>query len=241
MFEWHCKQQLLSAMCVLCLCVCVQWECLRYTALAEESALFWVSWNTGAGFPRSKAEWWSLVGRSGLAQGASPGISVSGANQKLPWTNGWLSSTSAVGRHFSSTKTCRRKSRHASDTPSGRLGFVGWVAILKMAAIASYSAHGGFWVSISTTVQATLLRGNRHKALVLLLCDGFVVFQNLLLRFAVFQNDWDVLLLSCFWICSRVFGFCFSVCWHFAFAQKNSALEWRYIKKMQHYYYYLRS
>lgn len=78
--------------------------------------------------------------------------------QKLPWTKGWLSRTSAVGRRFSCTNTCRRKSLQASVTPSGSMGFVGWVAILKMAAMASYSAHGGFWVSISTTVQATLLR-----------------------------------------------------------------------------------
>lgn len=78
--------------------------------------------------------------------------------QKLPWTKGWLSKTSAVGRRFSCTNTCRRKSLQASVTPSGSMGFVGWVAILKMAAMASYSAHGGFWVSISTTVQATLLR-----------------------------------------------------------------------------------
>lgn len=80
--------------------------------------------------------------------------------QKLPWTNGWLSRKSAVGLHFSSTNTCRRKSLQASDTPSGSVGFVGWVAILKMAAMASYSAHGGFWVNISTTVQATLLKEN---------------------------------------------------------------------------------
>lgn len=69
---------------------------------------------------------------------------------------------SAVGRHFSSTNTFRRKSLHVSDTPSGSMGFVGWVAILKMAAMASYSAHGGFWVNISTTVQATLLKKNQH-------------------------------------------------------------------------------
>lgn len=80
--------------------------------------------------------------------------------QKLPWTKGWLSKISAVGRRFSCTNTCRRKSLQASVTPSGSMGFVGWVAILKMAAMASYSAHGGFWVSISTTVQATLLRRN---------------------------------------------------------------------------------
>ncbi|KAF3836575.1 hypothetical protein F7725_029133, partial [Dissostichus mawsoni] len=47
-----------------------------------------------------------------------------------------------IGRHFSSTNTCRRKSRDASDTESGRMGFVGCVAILKIAAMASYSAHG---------------------------------------------------------------------------------------------------
>lgn len=43
---------------------------------------------------------------------------------------------------------------------------VGWVAILKMAAMASYSAQGGFSVSISTTVQPRLLEkqtGKREK------------------------------------------------------------------------------
>ena len=90
--------------------------------------------------------------------------------QKLPWTNGWLRRPSAVGRHFSSTNTCRRKSLHASDTPSGSMGFVGWVAILKMAAMASYSAHGGFWVSISTTVQATLLRTIKNQEINGLIC-----------------------------------------------------------------------
>lgn len=39
---------------------------------------------------------------------------------------------------------------------------VGWVAILKIAAMASNSAHGGFSVSISTTVQATLLQQQRQ-------------------------------------------------------------------------------
>ncbi|TNN88286.1 hypothetical protein EYF80_001502 [Liparis tanakae] len=96
-------------------------------------------------------------GRSSLWYSVDP-------QQKQPWTNGWLSSASAVGRHFSSTNTCRRKSLAASDTLSGRMGFVGWVAILKMAAMASYSAHGGFWVNISTTVQATLLRANDIQA-----------------------------------------------------------------------------
>lgn len=95
-----------------------------------------------------------LEWRGGTA--AAGGRRGAGA-QKLPWTKGWLRSTSAVGRHFSSTNTCRRKSLHASVTPSGSMGFVGCVAILNMAAMASYSAHGGFWVSISTTVQATLL------------------------------------------------------------------------------------
>lgn len=40
---------------------------------------------------------------------------------------------------------------------------VGWVAILKMAAMASYSAQGGFSVSISTTVQPRLLEKQMGK------------------------------------------------------------------------------
>lgn len=104
-------------------------------------------------------------GDAGAAEASQAGEGVRGL-QKLPWTKGWLSRTSAVGRHFSSTNTCRRKSLHASDTPSGSMGFVGWVAILKMAAIASYSAHGGFWVNISTTVQATLLRMIQQSRLI---------------------------------------------------------------------------
>lgn len=45
----------------------------------------------------------------------------------------------------------------------GSWGLVGWVAILKMAAMASYSAQGGFSVSISTTVQARLLERQTGK------------------------------------------------------------------------------
>lgn len=40
---------------------------------------------------------------------------------------------------------------------------MGWVAILKMAAMASYSAQGGFSVSISTTVQPRLLEKQERK------------------------------------------------------------------------------
>lgn len=108
------------------------------------------SW--GRGGPERRGRRRGRRGLPGRVRGASARL------QKLPWTKGWLSRTSAVGRNFSSTNTCRRKPLHESDTPSGSVGFVGWVAILKMAAMASYSAHGGFWVSISTTVQATLLR-----------------------------------------------------------------------------------
>ena len=130
--------------------------------------------NTGDWWQGRKLEWcWALgawwledsrggegPGEEGNCRGGGWGGGGRGVSrlQKLPWTNGWLSRTSAVGRHFSSTNTCRRKSLPASDTPSGSTGFVGWVAILKMAAIASNSAHGGFWVNISTTVQATLLQ-----------------------------------------------------------------------------------
>lgn len=45
----------------------------------------------------------------------------------------------------------------------GSWGLVGWVAILKMAAMASYSAQGGFSVSISTTVQPRLLEKQMGK------------------------------------------------------------------------------
>lgn len=41
---------------------------------------------------------------------------------------------------------------------------MGWVAILKIAAMASNSAQGGFSVSISTTVQPTLLQEARMKS-----------------------------------------------------------------------------
>ncbi|TNN84591.1 hypothetical protein EYF80_005291 [Liparis tanakae] len=68
-----------------------------------------------------------------------------------------LSSSSADGRCLVSTKIRFRKSRQWSDTWAGSTGLVGWVAILKMAAMASNSAHGGLCVSISTTVQPTLL------------------------------------------------------------------------------------
>lgn len=140
--------------------------------------LGWASWwvvltkaNTGDRWRgRRLKRGWSLGGQHGGEEGSwrEAGLEWRGGTaavggrggagaQKLPWTKGWLRSTSAVGRHFSSTNTCRRKSLHASVTPSGSMGFVGCVAILNMAAMASYSAHGGFWVSISTTVQATLL------------------------------------------------------------------------------------
>lgn len=114
--------------------------------------------------------------RGGGAPGPVEGLAGRGREmgsaglQKLPWTNGWLRRPSAVGRHFSSTNTCRRKSLPASDTLSGSMGFVGWVAILKMAAMASYSAHGGFWVNISTTVQATLLRTSKNQEINGLIC-----------------------------------------------------------------------
>lgn len=45
----------------------------------------------------------------------------------------------------------------------GSWGLVGWVAILKIAAMASYSAQGGFSVSISTTVQPRLLESRQEK------------------------------------------------------------------------------
>lgn len=72
-----------------------------------------------------------------------------------------LSSSSAEGRCLVSTKIRLRKSRQWSDTCAGSTGLVGWVAILKMAAMASNSAQGGRCVNISTTVQPTLLK--HHK------------------------------------------------------------------------------
>lgn len=211
----------MPALCVfMCVSVCVWWECVRYTARDQESAVFWVGWLEQAPVPPDQGRVVIISGQEWTGTGGvSPGIARSGADQKTPWTNGWLSSTSAVGRHFSSTKTRRRKSRHASDTPSGRLGFVGWVAILKMAAIASNSAHGGFWVSISTTVHATLLRGSRQKHLVLLLCFGvsYVLgVQDLSVRihcyfwFAVFC------VCVCVWFWLVVFLCFFNCCCFFA-------------------------
>ena len=53
----------------------------------------------------------------------------------------------------------RRMSFVSSDTPFGS-SYLGYsqVAILKMAAIVSYSIQGGFVVSISTTVHPKLLK-----------------------------------------------------------------------------------
>ena len=48
------------------------------------------------------------------------------------------------------------------ERSSGNSGSVGCVAILKSAAIGSNSAQGGFVLSISTTVQPTLLRNNKQ-------------------------------------------------------------------------------
>lgn len=125
---------------------------------------------------RGRSGWGGTAGWRG-----GGGVGGGGAGlQKLPWTKGWLSRTSAVGRHFSSTNTCLRKSLHASVTLSGSVGFVGWVAILKMAAMASYSAHGGFWVSISTTVQATLLRTNDPAELTVRILTIIILVQFLL-------------------------------------------------------------
>lgn len=59
---------------------------------------------------------------------------------------------------MASTKMQPMKSRACSEMCEGSRGLVGWVAILKMAAMASYSAHGGFSVNISTTVQPRLLK-----------------------------------------------------------------------------------
>lgn len=78
------------------------------------------------------------------------------------WEKGCLSSSSALGRCLASTKMQRMKSRACSEVCEGSSGLVGWVAILKMAAMASYSAHGGFSVSISTTVHPRLL-GKRRR------------------------------------------------------------------------------
>lgn len=79
-------------------------------------------------------------------------------SQHSIWEKGCLSSSSALGLCLASTKMLRMKSRAWSDVCEGRSGFVGWVAILNIAAMASYSAHGGFSVSISTTVQPRLLQ-----------------------------------------------------------------------------------
>lgn len=77
--------------------------------------------------------------------------------------NWCLSSSSAEGLCLASTKICFRKSLQCSDMWEGSWGFVGCVAILKIAAMASYSAHGGFSVSISTTVQPRLLQSTQAK------------------------------------------------------------------------------
>ena len=99
-------------------------------------------------------EAWRTGAKERPGRQGGPG-GVRGQGQNPPWTKGCERRFSAVGRHFSSMNTWRTKSRAASETPSGRKGLVGCVAILKIAAMASYSAQGGFWVSISTTVHAT--------------------------------------------------------------------------------------
>lgn len=81
-----------------------------------------------------------------------------GRSQHRIWEKGCLSSSSALGLCLASTKMQRMKSRAWSEVCSGSSGLVGWVAILNIAAMASYSAHGGFSVNISTTVQPRLLR-----------------------------------------------------------------------------------
>lgn len=80
-----------------------------------------------------------------------------GRFQHRIWEKGCLSSSSALGLCLASTKMQLMKSRAWSEVRGGSRGLVGWVAILNMAAMASYSAHGGFSVSISTTVQPRLL------------------------------------------------------------------------------------
>ena len=52
------------------------------------------------------------------------------------------------------------KSLASWERSPGNWGCVGWVAILKSAAIGSNSDHGGFVISISTTVHPVLLRCN---------------------------------------------------------------------------------
>ncbi|TNN36665.1 hypothetical protein EYF80_053162 [Liparis tanakae] len=74
-----------------------------------------------------------------------------GRLQHRLWEKGCLSSSSAPGRCLASTKMQLTKSRAESEVCEGSSGLVGCVAILNIAAMASYSAHGGFSVSISTT------------------------------------------------------------------------------------------
>lgn len=110
--------------------------------------------------PGQRSEPQSAKGRGSGGRPPPAGVSPSplpGA-QSPQLTKGCLSRSSAVGLRFSSTKICLRKLRQEFETPSGSWGLVGWVAILKIAAMASNSAHGGFSVNISTTVQATLLQ-----------------------------------------------------------------------------------
>lgn len=110
--------------------------------------------------PGRRSELLSAKGRGSDGRPPPAGTSPSplpGA-QSPQLTKGCLSRSSAVGLRFSSTKICLRKLRQEFETPSGSWGLVGWVAILKIAAMASNSAHGGFSVNISTTVQATLLQ-----------------------------------------------------------------------------------
>ena len=84
-------------------------------------------------------------------------------SQHRIWEKGCLSNSSALGRCFASTKMRWMKSRVWSEVFEGSMGLVGWVAILKMAAMASYSAQGGFSVSISTTVQPRLLEEDNTR------------------------------------------------------------------------------
>lgn len=84
-------------------------------------------------------------------------VQTPGRFQHRIWEKGCLSSSSALGLCLASTKMQLMKSRAWSEVCEGSSGLVGWVAILNIAAMASYSAHGGFSVSISTTVQPRLL------------------------------------------------------------------------------------
>ena len=92
----------------------------------------------------------------------------------------WFNSSTVPGLSLGSRRNdSARKSRPSCERFCGSDGIVGCVAILKMAAMASNSDHGGLVVSISTTVQPILLEERNIKQVwiwVTCMCDQSRIF-----------------------------------------------------------------